>query len=156
MGYYHATTERIDSWINGFTAITSSSAVAGWVLWRETFTVWGINVNLTFVWMLLIMLAQVVNALKEHFPYKKRLLSLATLSSDLSSLALVMESDWYKVSRGLLTEDEINDLHMDMKRKKHEATTKSFAEASLPLKKALLARADSDTKSYVETYFRGK
>src|ERR1700679_567281 len=80
--FYHAATERIDRWISGLTALTSSSAVAGWVLWRETITVWGLSISLNFVWMFLIMIAQVINALKEHFPYKKRLLSLSTLSND--------------------------------------------------------------------------
>ena len=74
---------------------------------------------------------------------------------ELSSLALVMENDWYKVSRGLLTEDEINSLHMEMKRQKLQATIKSFPDSSLPLKKQLLARADTETKSYVQMYFNG-
>lgn len=155
MGFYHANTERIDRFINMFTALTSSTAVAGWVLWRETVTIWGITVSFAFVWMTIIMLSQVINAVKEYLPYKKRLHSLSTLSNDFNSLVLVMENDWYKVSRGLLTEEEINDLHMEMKRKKHEAMAKSFPDASLPTKRRLLARADTDTQLYVETYFFG-
>jgi hypothetical protein len=155
MGFYHARTERIDRFINVFTAFTSSSAVAGWVLWRETVTVWGVIINFTFVWMTIIMLSQVINAVKEYLPYKKRLYSLSTLSNDFNSLVLLMENDWYKVSHSLLTEEEINDLHMEMKLKKHEATAKSFPDASLPHKKRLLARADADTQLYVRTYFFG-
>jgi hypothetical protein len=155
MEFYHAATERTDRLISGFTALTSSSAVAGWVLWRESISVLGLSISLNFVWMFLIMLAQVINAVKDHLPYKKRLLSLSTLSNDLSSLALVMENDWYKVSRGLLTEEEINDLHMGMKRQILNATVKSFPDISLPHSKALLARADADTRSYVKTYFNG-
>ena len=138
MDFYHAATERTDRLISGFTALTSSSAVAGWILWRETITLFGFGISLNFVWMFLIMLAQVINALKEHLPYKRRLFSLSTLSNDLSSLALVMENDWYKVSRGTLTEDEINSLHMEMKRQKLQATIKSFPDSSLPLKNSYL------------------
>ena len=105
--------------------------------------------------MAVIMSSQVINAVKEYLPYKKRYHSLSTLSNDFNSLVLVMENDWYKVSHGLLTEDEINELHMDMKRKKHEATAKSFPDTSLPLKRRLLARADADTQLYVSTYFLG-
>ena len=64
-----------------------------------------------------------------------------------------MESDWFKVSRGLLTDQEVHDLHMDMKRRKHEATLKSFGNASLPEVKRLLDRATSDTQLYVQTFF---
>lgn len=155
IGFYHANTEKIDRCINVFTAFASSSAVAGWILWRETVTAWGITINFNFLWMAVIMLAQVINAVKEYLPYKKRLHSLSTLSNDFNSLVLVMENDWYKVSRGLLTEEEINDLHMETKRKKHEATAKSFPDASLPTKRRLLARADADTQLYVKTYFFG-
>lgn len=101
------------------------------------------------------MISQPINAVKEYLPYSKRLHSLSNLSNDFNSLVLVVENDWYKVSRGLLTEAEINDLHMDMKRKKHEATAKSFPNTSLPPSKRLLARADADTQLYVETYFFG-
>jgi hypothetical protein len=152
---YHARTESIDRCISGFTAFASSSAVAGWILWRETVTVWGLKIDFSFVWMLIIMISQVINAVKEYLPYSKRLHSLSSLSNDFNSLVLVMENDWYKVSHGLLTEGEINDLHMDMKRKKHEATAKSFPNTSLPPSKRLLARADADTQLSVETYFFG-
>jgi hypothetical protein len=152
---YHARTESIDRYISGFTAFASSSAVAGWILWRERVTFWGIIVDFSFVWMLIIMISQVINAVKEYLPYSKRLHSLSSLSNDFNSLVLIMENDWYKVSRGLLTEGEINELHMDMKRKKHEATAKSFPNTSLPPNKRLLARADADTQLYVDTYFFG-
>jgi hypothetical protein len=155
IAYYHARTEQIDRYINVFNAFTSSSAVAGWVLWRDTLILFGMTINFNLVWMTIIMLSQVINAVKEYLPYKKRLHSLSTLSNDFNSLVLVMENDWYKVSHSLLTEAEINDLHMEMKLKKHEATAKSFPDTSLPPKRRLLARADGDTQLYVRTYFFG-
>ncbi len=99
------------------------------------------------------MVAQVVTAVKEYLPYKNRLKSLSALSNDLESLTLIMENDWFKVSRGLLSDEEINDLHMGMKRRKREATVKSFPNTSLPEDKRLLERADSDTQLYVQTFF---
>lgn len=153
--FYHDVTERTERIINVITAAASSSAVAGWVIWRETINVFGVNINLSLFWMVIIMASQVINAVKEYLPYKTRLSSLSTMANELNSLALVMESDWYKVSRGLLTEQEINDLHMEIKRKKLQATTKSFPDTSLPENKRLLARADTATISYVQTYFNG-
>ncbi len=86
---------------------------------------WSLRIDFSFVWMVIIMVSQVINAVKEYLPYSKRLHSLSTLSNNFNSLVLVMENDWYKVSRGLLTEGEINDLHMDIKRKKHEAAERA-------------------------------
>lgn len=152
---YRIATEAIDRNFNMITAAASSSAVAGWIIWRENINMFGISINLNLIWMLMIMFSQLINAVKEHLPYKKRLLSLSALTIELNSLALVMESDWFKVSKGLLTEEEINNLHMDVKRKKLQATTKCFPDMSLPLDKRLLARADADAKVYVQTYFNG-
>jgi hypothetical protein len=140
----------------GFSAITSSSAVAGWVLWHGSVTLFGIVIDFRFVWSAIIMVAQVITAVKEYLPYKKRLNSLSTMSNDLNSLALGMENDWFKVSRGLLTDEEVNDLHMDTKRRKHEATVKSFPNTSLPEDRRSLERANSDTQVYVQTFFGGE
>ena len=99
------------------------------------------------------MLSQVITAVKEYLPYKKRLNSLSGMSNDLNALAIAMENDWFKVSRGLLTDEEVHDLHMDMKRRKNEATVKNFLNTSLPEDKRSLERADSDTQVYVRTFF---
>ena len=72
------------------------------------------------------MIAQLITAVKEYMPYKKRLNALSTLSNDLNYFAIVMENDWFKVSHGLLTDEEVHDLHMAMKRRINDATTKSF------------------------------
>lgn len=94
IGFYHARTESIDRCISAFTALASSSAVVGWILWRETVTLWGLRIDFSFVWMVIIMVSQVVNAVKEYLPYSKRLHSLSALSNDFNSLVLVMENDW--------------------------------------------------------------
>ena len=156
MAAYHAYTEKIDRGIGMFTAIMSSSAVAGWILWRQSVPVWGIVIDFSFVWMVLIMISQVINSVKEYLPYKKRFQSLSILSNEFNSLVVLMESDWYKVSHSLLTEEEINDLHMEIKKKKHETVAKCFGDMSLPIKKRLLARADEDTQLYVGIYFGGE
>ena len=153
IGFYHRKTETIDRFLSGFSAITSSAAVAGWILWHESVTVLGVVIDFRIVWGAIIMISQVITAVKEYLPYKKRLNSLSTMSNDLNSLALVMENDWFKVSRGLLTDEEVNDLHMAMKRRKNEATVKSFPNTSLPEEKRLLERANSDTQFYVQTFF---
>ena len=99
------------------------------------------------------MIAQLITAVKEYMPYKKRLNALSTLSNDLNYFAIVMENDWFKVSHGLLTDEEVHDLHMAMKRRINDATTKSFLNASLPEDERLLKRADLDTQNYVKTFF---
>ena len=139
----HERTEHINRVIDGFTAITSSAAIGAWVVWKD----------LSWIWGFLIAASQVLHAIKEYLPYKKRLRALSSLSPDLNALSLVAENDWFKVSRGLLEELEIHDLYMKLKKKKQEAVHKNFPGTSLPLAKKLLACADQDTENYLRTYY---
>ncbi len=150
---YLQRTEQTDRLLSGFSALTSSSAVAGWVLWRETVTAFGLHLDLRFIWAFVIMLAQVVSATKEYLPYKRRLHALFGLSSDLNALALTMEDDWFKVSRLMLTQTAIHELQMRMKRRILESRQKNFAGMTLPDQKRLRERADVDTTGYLRSFF---
>ena len=142
---YQARTENIERTIGAFTAITSSSSIAAWVIWRD----------LSFVWALVIAGSQALSAVKEYLPYKKRLRALAALSPELNALSIAAENDWFEVSRGILDEQQIHSLQMKLKKKKQELVHKNFAQYSLPDYKRLLQRADADTVEYVGSYFFG-
>jgi hypothetical protein len=94
-----------------------------------------------------------LQTLKEFLPYKKRLRSLTALSPELNGLCWSAENDWFKVSRGLLTEAEIHELHMKLKKKKQDALQKTFPASSLPLVNKLAARAGKAAQDYFQSYF---
>jgi hypothetical protein len=114
---YQARTEKIDRVIGIFTGVTSSASIGAWVIWKD----------LAFIWGSAIAAAQVLQAVKEYLPYKKRLRALAGLSQDLNGLAWSAENDWFKVSRGMLTEEEIHELHMKIKKKEAGGDTKALS-----------------------------
>ena len=136
-------TEKIDRCIDVFTAVTSSSSIAAWAIWQ----------TLSWVWAFIIAASQVLHAVKRYLPYKKRLAALSTLSRDLNTLVLVAETDWFKVSNGSLTEEEIHDLQMKLKKKKQDCVHKAFPSGSLPENKKLLKCADEDAQRYLATYY---
>ncbi|MBR1091899.1 hypothetical protein JQ621_30940 [Bradyrhizobium manausense] len=140
---YQARTEIIDRNIGGLNAITSSASIGAWVIWKD----------LAFLWAAAIACSQVLQTLKEFLPYKKRLRSLNALSPELNGLCWSAENDWFKVSRGLLTEAEIHDLHMKLKKKKQDALQKAFPASSLPLVNPLIERAGKATQDYFQSYF---
>ncbi|MBW8813869.1 MAG: hypothetical protein JF588_10635 [Caulobacterales bacterium] len=104
---YHGRVERIDRLLNMFSAMASSGSVAGWIIWKDLGLVWGA----------VIALSQALNAVKPYLPFRRRLAALAALGPDLEALALVAEADWFKVSDGQLTEQEIHSLMMALKTK---------------------------------------
>lgn len=142
---YQARTESIDRIIGGFTAVTSSVSIGGWAIWQ----------NLSFLWGCIIAVSQVLGAVKNYLPYKKRLRALAALSPELNALSIAAESGWFEVSRGILDEQEIYALQMKLKKKKQDVVHKSFSEYSLPDCKKLMQLADADTLEYVRSYFSG-
>lgn len=143
---YHAQTEKIDRSIGGFTAVTSSASIGAWVIWEK----WA------FIWGTAIAAAQVLQAVKEFLPYKKRLRALTGLSQELNGLAWSAENDWFKISRGMLTEEEIHEIHMKVKKKKQEAVQKSFPASSLPEVKKLGGQADKSASDYLKSYYGAK
>ena len=123
-------------------AIAASSAIGGWVIWQQ----------LSFIWAVVIATSQVLNAVKPQLPYRSRLAALSRLGPDLEALALAAETDWLKVSRGVLTEDETYQLAMNLKRKVQQASQKHFKGSSLPEDQRLLAIADRDVDAYMISF----
>lgn len=135
----HASVESIDRTISIFSAITSSTAIAGWAIWSQY----------SFVWGAIIAASQVLVAVKPFLPYKARLKALSSLGPDLDSLALTAETDWFKVSRGMLTEDDTYALAMTLKRKSQQAQNKHCKGLSLPESKRHLAFANREAETYM-------
>lgn len=142
---YLRRTENIDRYMNMFLAATSSSSVGAWAVWQKHELVWGT----------LIAASQVLNAVKSYIPYSKRLRNLAGLSPDINALALVAESDWFKVCRGELDEAEINNMHIRLKKKSLDLVQKHFKGSSLPSSNALEKKAGEICVGYMAAYFGG-
>jgi hypothetical protein len=140
---YHAKVERVDRTLGMFSAIASSASIGAWAIWRDV----------AGLWALVIALSQVLSAIKEYLPYKSRLRGLGSLGKDLNALALSAENDWFKVSQGFLTEQQIHELQMVLKGKIQAATNNGFPNSSLPEDKFLLEKAEAAVQLYVQRFF---
>ena len=140
---YLEKTLNYDRWLNMFIAIMANGSIASWVVWKEY----------SFIWGLLIALSQLINAIKVYLPYQKRLKSLESITKELETLFLVMETAWFDVSEGKLTEQEIHKQRMDMKKKNQQLTDKYFGGNPLPHDKKLLIKAKDQAVSYFKTFY---
>ncbi|GMM62448.1 hypothetical protein [Novosphingobium pituita] len=138
---YHAKVEIIDRNINIFSALASSSSIAGWLIWKD----------LWFVWTLIIAASQVLSVIKPYLPYKARLRALSLFGPELDGLALAAEEVWFAVSHGRLTDQEIHTQTMALKKKVNLAQKKSFKGMSLPEDVKLLSIAQSESTDYMAT-----
>ena len=139
---YRGKVEQVDRAISMFSAVTASTAIGAWAVWRD----------LAFVWAAAIAAAQVLNAIRPYLPFRSRLTALGGLGPDLETLALAAEADWFKVSRGGFSEEATFQLAMNLKRKAHQATVRHFKGLSLPEDRRLREMARADGDAYMLTF----
>lgn len=134
---------KIDRSIKIFCAIASSSAIAAWVAWQ----------NLNFWWGLIIVTSQVVTAVNEILPYKKRIQELSDLRSELTPIYNNMEKSWHDVANGSLTEDEINELCYYYIEQWNQIDDKYFKSDALPEITKCEKIAENEKNIYFKNYF---
>ena len=141
---YLEKTDFLDRALSIFLAITSSSSIAGWVIWKEN----------AFFWAFIIAAGQVITAIKNFLPYKNRLKYLDGLLHEMEDLSWYAEKKWFDVSEGKLSIEEINELQFDIRKKKNKALKKHFSGNTLPIKKHLLKQAEETTKIYFNNFYQ--
>lgn len=139
---YHQKVEGQDRYIKIFLAVMANGSIASWAIWHSLSPLWGA----------LIAASQALNAIKGFLPFQARLSALAALGPELEGLAITAESDWLKVSEGVLRNEDIHKLAINLKRKVQQVTQRSFKSVSLPEDARLLELAEVDTKAYMDVF----
>jgi len=140
---YAVTQNKNDQIINIFLAVTSSSSIAAWALWKEY----------ELVWAFIIAASQVVTAIKPLMPYKKRLSALNNLGDLLSVISLKAERDWYFVAEGKWDEETIHSKWADLKDEAFAAEKKCLGGLTLPKNKPSLSLAEQETDLYLQSTY---
>lgn len=134
---------HIDRWLKIICAVASSSSIAAWAAWQ----------NLSFFWGLIIVASQVITAINDILPYRKRIDELSNLRSELMPIYNNMEKNWYDVANGLLTEEEINDLCYSYKVQWDQIDDKYFKGDTLPRVSRCVESAEREKELYYSTNF---
>lgn len=129
--------------IDCYTAITSSSSIALWAIWKKY----------SFIWAIFIALSQIVNAIKVYLPFSKRLEFINPFINDLQTLFNNMDYKWFQVANGELSENEINEaLHL-YKNKFLQLEQKYLKGNVLPENCEYLKRADEKAIAYFNSNY---
>lgn len=140
---YQMKTEGRERLINGFLAISSSSSIGGWVIFRDY----------AFVWGAIIAMSQVIAAVKDYLPYRRRLKALSGFSHDLARLSVNVEHDWFDVSEGRLSAAQIQKKLTNVRGQVVDLTKKHFETHSLPKNQELLDLAEGDAATYFRMHY---
>ena len=142
---YASKDEWTDKALSIVMAIASSASIATWALWKEH----------QIVWACIIALSQVVTAIKPFLPYRKRLKAVSELNNQVQVIFLEAETIWYKVSEGLLTEEEIHEETVRLKGRILSAERTSLNGIVLPRKNKLKEGAESAADEYFTENYLG-
>lgn len=134
---------RIDRAIKIFSAIASSAAIAAWTAWQD----------LSFYWGLVIAISQVLMAVNEFLPYKKRVKELSDIKAALTPVYYDMEKEWHYVSNGEMNEEQINELCYRFIQQWNSIDDGYFVDDALPQIKKCMEYAEDAKNSYFDTNF---
>lgn len=135
--------ERTDRGIKIFTAITSSTSIGAWVIWKDLAIVWGS----------LIALSQVLNAVRPYLPYKDRLRSYAGLRLELEEILLGAEAQWLEIADNACSATEVRKALADLRARRHKAFKKHLGDGTIPSNAGLFAEAEAAASDYFDSFY---
>lgn len=145
--YYRQLDNKFDKSFSIFTAIFSGASVAGWGV--SNFAIW---LKTSILCAVCIAISHIIDVVRRHFPYQKRLKFTNELRYSLSRLLIRAKRDWYDVANGKLDGKRIHDLCIDIEEERIHLEEKHIAYDLLPLKKVLKSKAELETKEYFTNF----
>jgi hypothetical protein len=118
-------------------AVASSCGIAGWAIWQKY----------AFVWGLIIAISQVVDALKEVFPFSRKHKAASAHTITLESLFIDAQLEWENIFSGRYTDEEIMKRWHKLMKLRHDAESTSFPDGLAP-RQVFLAEAQKEAKDY--------
>jgi len=122
--------------------VTSSSSIAGWLIWKD----------FGFLWAFILGISQVLEAIKNYLPYEKRIKPLKKLISNQESLLIKIENLWYKVSNGKVEDEEIHNLYIRLKAKIKTMEDNCLMNVEIPEYKWVVSKAKKSTEAYFKNF----
>lgn len=124
-----------------FLAVTSSSSIAAWAIWQKV----------SWLWAGIIAASQVLNAIVAFLPHKRREKTVRTLLPQLHELLLDCEDKYDDVSKGRLTDQEIHQETMSLKREFSHIRGQIYG-CGLPLRRRYVEMAETRAKHDLMQY----
>jgi hypothetical protein len=134
--------ERI---INIGLTIISTGSLGGLFLWD----------NAQLLWSTILVVAQVVTAIKPYLPYAKRSQEIEKAIIELTVVYEEIEEKWNDIYNDKVDDADINTLYYQFCKKWDKADTKYLINDSLPRKPKLITKANEEKELYFKNMFGG-
>jgi hypothetical protein len=123
-------------------AIASSGSIAAWALWKEY----------AFVWAVIIATSQVLDALKDVFPFTKKHKAASAHTTALGTMFIDAQLEWESIFNGRYTDDQIMNRRHKLMKLQHDAEGNNFPDG-LATQDALFAQAQQEAKDYFKATY---
>jgi hypothetical protein len=133
---------KISNTMNLFTAFVSSSSIAGWAIWQQ----------LSILWSIIIVLSQIINAIKDYLPFSKRVKNLTDIYIKLADLFNKMDFYWYDISNGKISKKDIHEKLYTFKAERDKIESRTIGNQYLPNNKRIRSRSYEMTEQYFHNY----
>ncbi len=137
--------DSLGRWVTGLgalKAIASCAGIAAWVIWKEH----------AFVWGAIIAASQVVDALKDVFPFAKKHKAACEHTVTLANLFIDVQLEWETVFAGRYNDDEIMKRLHQLRKMQLDAESRNFPDG-LAERADLLDRAKQDATEYLSATY---
>jgi hypothetical protein len=118
--------------------VASSGGIAAWVVWKDY----------PLLWSGIIALAQLLDAIKNVFPFAKEHKAASDLTVALELLFIDAQYEWEKIYAGKMGEDDIMAARQKMQKLRLEEERKYFPEGFEPAQKFVTLAAE-ETQTYM-------
>ena len=132
-------------WVTGFgiiKAVASSASIAAWAIWRDY----------AFVWGAIIALSQVIDALKDVFPFTKTHKAAGEHAIALGSMFIDAQLEWENIFSGRYSDDQIANRRHKLMKLQHDAERHTFPYG-LVTKPALFRSAEEEARIYFNSMY---
>jgi hypothetical protein len=145
LGEHHHRCITIERFINIGLAIISTGSLGGFFLWN----------TVQMLWATILVLAQVVTAIKPYLPYAKRSQEIEKSIIELTTIYEEIEEKWNDIYKDKIDDDDINTLYYQFCKKWDKADAKYLVDDSLPRIEKFVNKASKENELYFKNTFGG-
>lgn len=134
---------NIDRWVKAFLAITSTTSLGIWAVFKAY----------PQLWAAIIVTTQIVSAMSKQLPFSARLKASSACVHEYREILNWAEAKWCEIIDGELTDQQINKARSDMQARTAKALKAHFPLDGLPRNDKFNQRAVNQAEQYLQTQY---
>lgn len=133
---------RIETSVATLRAIASSTSIAAWAIWQKHALIWGC----------IIAASQLVDALRDVFPFRKRRQALSGWSNGLNRLFVEAQREWDLIAAGKMPNKKIQ-MRAHQLRLKMQRYEETYIPDGLPRNEKLFQAAQAEMVTFLQSRY---